>query len=74
MPIPIDVLEAAALSLPQIDRSRLVDRLLASLGHEPEWEEAWSAQADARESRIQSGESKWVNGPEALARIRDLLK
>jgi len=42
MTVPIDVLEAQALSLSQADRSRLVDRLLASLGHDPAWEQAWA--------------------------------
>lgn len=74
MPIPVDVLEAEALSLPQADRSRLVDRLLASLGHDPEWEEAWSDEADRREARIKAGEGQWVNGPEAVARVRASLK
>lgn len=74
MPIPVDVLEAEALSLPQADRSRLVDRLLASLGHDPEWEEAWSDEADRRETRIKAGEGQWVNGPEAVARVRASLK
>ena len=74
MAIPIDILEAQALSLPQADRSRLVDRLLASLGHDPEWEEAWSEEADRRESRINDGQAQWVKGPEAVQRIRDSLK
>jgi Putative addiction module component len=74
MPIPIDILEAEALSLPQVDRSRLVDRLLASLGHDPDWEEAWSAEADKREASINAGHGKWVDGPEAVARIRASLK
>lgn len=74
MPIPLDVLEAEALSLPQADRSRLVDRLLASLGHDAEWEQAWSDEADQREARISAGQAQWVNGPEAAARIRASLK
>ena len=74
MAIPIDVLEAEALSLPPADRSRLVDRLLASLGHDPEWEQAWSEEADRREERIVDGQAQWVNGPDALARIRVALK
>lgn len=74
MAIPIDVLEAEALSLPQADRSRLVDRLLASLGHDPEWEEAWSDEADRREARITDGKAQWVSEPEALARVRASLK
>ena len=74
MTTPIDVLEAEALSLPQADRSRLVDRLLASLGHDPEWEEDWSAEADRRETRITDGQAQWVDGPEAVARVRAALK
>ena len=74
MDIPIDVLEAAALSLPQAERSRLANRLLASLGHDPEWEAAWSEEADRRESRIADGSARWVDGPEAVARIRASLK
>jgi hypothetical protein len=74
MAMPIDVLEAEALDLPQLDRSRLVDSLLASLGHDPEWEAARSAEADAREARIESGQSRWVNGQEAVARIHATLR
>ncbi len=71
---PIDVLEAQALSLPQAERSRLVDRLLASLGHDPAWEQAWSEEADRREAQIASGQAQWVDGPEAVARIRAAMK
>ncbi len=74
MPIPVDVIEAEALSLPQEQRSRLVDRLLASLGHDAEWEEAWSIEADRREALIASGQAKWVDGVDAVARIRASLK
>ena len=73
MSIPLAVLEAELLSLPQADRSRMVDRLLASLGHDPEWEKAWSDEADLREARINAGQAQWVNGPEAVARIRTSL-
>ncbi len=74
MTIPVDVIEAQALSLPQADRSRLVDRLLASLGHDQEWEDAWADEADQREARIQTGQGQWVNGPETLAHIRESLR
>jgi Putative addiction module component len=74
MPIPVDVLEAELLSLPQADRSRLVDRLLASLGHDREWEEAWADEADQREARIDNGQASWIDGPQALSRIRATLK
>jgi hypothetical protein len=74
MPIPIDVLEAEVLSLPQADRSRLVDRLLASLDHAPEWESAWASEADRREALIANGQSAWVSGVAALERVRASLK
>ena len=74
MTVPIDVLEAQALSLSQADRSRLVDRLRASLGHDPAWAQAWSDEADLREARIAEGQAHWVDGPEAVARIRAALK
>ena len=74
MTIPIEVLEAEVLSLPAADRSRLVDRLIASLGHDPEWAQAWSEEADRREARLADGQSQWVNGPEAVARVRAALK
>jgi len=73
MPIPVDVLEAEALNLPQAERSRLVDRLIESLQRDPEWESAWSDEADRREERIARGESAWVSGPEAVERIRNKL-
>ncbi len=74
MPTPLEVLEAQVLSLPQADRSRLVDKLLTSLSHGSEWEQAWSEEADRREARITSGEAKWVNGPDALNRVRAALR
>ena len=70
MAIPVDVLEAEALSLSEADRSRLIDRLIASLEKDPEWESAWADEADRRETRIGSGESAWVRGEDAVARIR----
>ena len=74
MTMPIDVLEAEVLSLPPAERSRLVDRLLASLGHDPAWEQAWSEEADRREARIADGQAQWVDGAEAVARVRAGLK
>ena len=74
MAIPVDVLEAEALSLPQAERSRLVDRLLASLGHDAVGELGWSDEADRREARVADGSAQWVDGADAVARIRASLK
>ena len=48
MTTPLEVLEAQVLSLSQADRSRLVDKLLTSLSHGTEWEQAWAGEADRR--------------------------
>lgn len=73
MTIPIDVLEAELLSLPEAERARLIDRLISSLEKDPEWATAWSKEADRREARIASGEAAWVRGEDAVARIRSKL-
>jgi len=73
MPIPVDIIEAQALSLPQAERSRLVERLIVSLGHDPDWEDAWADEADRREARIDIGQAQWVDGPGALARVRNAI-
>ena len=73
MTIPLELLEAEALSLPKAERSRLLDRLLASLAHDAEWEEAWAEEADRREALVESGQATWINGPEAVARLRATL-
>ncbi len=70
---PLEAIESEALNLPQADRSRLIDRLIASLEQDPEWESAWSAEADRREDRIARGEAAWVPGADAIARIRSKL-
>lgn len=74
MSIPVEVLEVEVLGLPAAERSRLLDRLLASLDPDPEWEGAWSAEADRREGEIDAGRSTWIPGEEAVARLRAKLK
>jgi putative addiction module component (TIGR02574 family) len=73
MTTPVEVLEAEVLSLPAPLRSRLLDKLIASLDADPEWEEAWAQEADRREAAIADGNSTWVPGEEAIARIRAKL-
>lgn len=74
MSIPVEVLEAEVLSLPAAERSRLLDRLLASLDPDAEWEEAWASEADRREAEIAAGRAAWLPGEEVLARLRATLK
>jgi Putative addiction module component len=74
MNIPVDVLEAEVLSLPAELRSRLLDKLIASLDHDAEWLEAWAAEADRREAAIAAGQSQWLPGVEVVAQIRAKLE
>lgn len=74
MSIPVEVLEVEVLSLPPAERSRLLDRLLASLDPDPEWEEAWAQEADRREAEIAAGRSAWLPGEEVVDRLRAKVK
>jgi hypothetical protein len=51
----LESLEAEVLRLPQPDRARLLDRLVASLDGNPEAEAAWDQIADKREGELESG-------------------
>jgi len=59
----LEVLEAEVLQLPPIERSHLLERLIASLDSE----------ADRREAELESGSISAVSGQEAIARLRARL-
>jgi putative addiction module component (TIGR02574 family) len=69
----LEALEAEVLKLAPADRSRLLERLVASLDSDPEVEEAWEREADRREAELQSGSASEVPGHEAMARLRSRL-
>ena len=71
---PVELLEAEVLNLPLDQRSRLLDRLLASLDRDPGWEQDWLAEVDRREAAIAAGRSAWQPGEEVLARLQATLK
>ena len=48
MPISFDTLEAEVLKLPAVERSHLLDRLIASLETDAEIQEAWALEAGRR--------------------------
>jgi hypothetical protein len=68
--IPIEVLEAEGLRLPQVERARLLDRAVASLDADKGRDEAWERLAAERDAELESGASSPVSGPEAIARLR----
>jgi putative addiction module component (TIGR02574 family) len=69
MAATVEMLEAEVLKLAPADRSRLVERLLASLDEDQDIEAAWDAVADAREDELKSGAAVAVPFDEALARL-----
>ena len=69
----LEVLEAEVMMLPPAQRSHLLERLVTSLDLDPEVEEAWERLAALRESEIDSGTARLVNGPDAMARLRAKL-
>ncbi len=66
----VETLEAAALHLPPGERARLVERLIATLGADPEVEEAWAAEVERRHAEIESGAVSLLPGPETLAKLK----
>jgi hypothetical protein len=65
----LEVLEAQALKLSAADRSRLLERLLASLDVDPDVEAAWDAVAGAREAALETAQVMAVPLDEAIARL-----
>ena len=69
-PTPIEQLEAEVLNLPATERSRLLDKLLASLDVNRSVEDAWMAEARRRDDEIESGIVPAIPGDVAIARLR----
>jgi hypothetical protein len=70
MSLPIEVLEAEVLRLSTVERARLLDRIVASLGADKARDEAWDQLAASRDAEIESGAATPVSGPEVIARLR----
>lgn len=44
-----------AMALPEEERELLAAELLDSLGHDPEWDEAWAKECERRLEEVRSG-------------------
>jgi len=66
----LEALEAEVLQLAPVERTHLLERLIASLDSDPEVEEAWEREADRREAELEFGSIAAVPGEEAIARLR----
>ena len=71
---PIEALAEEVLQLPSDARSRLLDRVVASLDTDRARDAAWDALAARRDAEIESGASVPVSGPEAVACLRAELE
>ncbi len=69
----LEVLDAKALKLAPADRSRLLERLIASLDSDPEVEAAREQESDRREAMLASGTASEVSGSDAVNRLRSKL-
>lgn len=70
----LEALAEEVLQLPAEARSKLLDRVVASLDADRKRDEAWDALAARRDAEIESGQDSVVPGPEVLARLRAELK
>lgn len=69
MAATLEELQAQVLGLSPADRSRLLDRLIASLGEDAEAEAAWDVLADVREAELNAGTVTAVPLAEVIARL-----
>ena len=69
----LEVLEAEVLQLAPAYRSRLFERLIASIDTDSAVEQAWELEADRRESELESGLVVAVPGQQAIAQLRARL-
>ncbi len=70
MTLPVEDLEAEALSLPPEDRARLLERLIASFEPKSPAQAAWIQVAQRRRDDVRAGRAAMLPGDEALARVR----
>ena len=66
----VETLAAEVLELEPADRSRLLDRVIASLDADPEIEAAWLEEAARRDVEADQGSQTLQDGPEVLQRLR----
>ena len=71
---PIEALAEEVLQLPSEARSRLLDRVVASLDKDCARDTAWDALAAHRDAEIVSGAAIAISGPEVVARLRAELE
>lgn len=74
MPMQFDVLETEVLNLSSVERSQLLDRLVASLDADAEIQELWALEAARRDADIDAGRGVLVAGEAVLDRLSAQLR
>lgn len=71
----VEVLEDA-LALPEEQRARVAEKLIASLDGEadPDAETEWGAEIERRLARIEAGQSKTISMDESVARLHRITR
>lgn len=69
----LEFLEAEVMKLPPADRTRLLERLIASLDADPTIDLAWEREAARREAQLTDGTVSDIPAHEASARLRARL-
>lgn len=70
MPVTLEMLQAQVMSLSKADRSRLLDRLIASLDAGPQAEAQWEQLAGQRDAGLESGTVVPIALEDAMAGLR----
>ncbi|MEH1800920.1 MAG: addiction module protein [Nostoc sp.] len=72
----IEELTEELLSLPDVSRALLAEKLVESLefGTDPTIQTAWTTEAKKRRDEIRDGSVQSIPGEEALAQVRQLLQ
>ncbi len=73
MPSQLEYVEAQVMQLTPVERNHLLERIFLSLEADADVEAAWDKVADEREADIAAGRAHWVDGDEAMQRLRARL-
>lgn len=73
MDTTLDQLQAAVLALPEAERARLADKLLASLDEDVEIETAWRTEVRDRLAAYERGDVAAVPADDVLAKARKIV-
>ena len=70
MATTLEVLQSQVMSLSKADRTRLLERLIASLDVDVEGEAQWEQLAERRDADLESGVLEPIPLEDAMARLR----